>query len=56
MAKLVGIAAGLVVFVVWIMLVGNPHVVETAFGVGIATFCGWWVYSKARNAFRQKTG
>ncbi len=31
MAKLIGIVVALAVFSVWMSVVGNPHVVETAF-------------------------
>lgn len=34
---------GLVVFLIWLQLVGNPHVVETSMGVVIGVVAGWWV-------------
>jgi len=34
---------GLVVFLVWLSLVGNPHVVETLIGLLLAGVAGWWV-------------
>lgn len=37
------IIVGLVVFLVWLSLVGNPHVVETSIGVVIGVVAGWWV-------------
>ena len=40
MAKIVGFIVGLVVFSVWMNIVGNPHVVETVLGVGISIFAG----------------
>jgi len=44
MAKIVGFIVGLVVFSVWMNIVGNPHVVETVLGVGISIFAGAWVW------------
>ena len=43
-AKIVGFIVGLVVFSVWMNIVGNPHVVETVLGVGISIFAGAWVW------------
>jgi multisubunit Na+/H+ antiporter MnhE subunit len=40
---LVRIIVGAAVFVVWLQLVGNPHVVETIIGLVIAIATGWWV-------------
>ena len=34
---------GLVVFLVWLSLVGNPHVVETVIGLLLAVVGGWWI-------------
>ena len=34
---------GLVVFLVWLSLVGNPHVVETSIGLVLAVVAVWWV-------------
>lgn len=36
-------AVGLLVFLVWLRLVGNPHVLETVIGLVIAGLAGWWV-------------
>jgi len=47
MAKAVGLIAALLVFVGWISLVGNPHVVETVIGLVIAATVGVFVYRKA---------
>jgi len=46
MAKLVGIIAGLLVFGVWMNIVGNPHVVETVIGLIIGIGVGFWVYKQ----------
>ena len=37
------VIVGLVVFLVWLSLVGNPHVVETSIGVVLGIVAGWWV-------------
>ena len=50
MASLIGCVVGLVVFVVWIRLVGNPHVVETVIGLIIAIGAGVWAYLKVKPA------
>ena len=47
MAKAIGLIAALLVFVGWISLVGNPHVVETVIGLVIAAVVGVLVYRKA---------
>lgn len=46
MAKLMGWAVGMAVFIAWISMVGNPHVVETAIGLGLAVAAGFWTYFK----------
>jgi hypothetical protein len=48
MAKLAGLIAGLAVFAVWMSIVGNPHVVETAMGVGISGCVYLWVSKKLK--------
>jgi len=48
MAKLFGWVAGLSVFAGWIMLVGNPHVVETVIGLVLGVAAGFWVFFKLR--------
>ena len=35
-----GVIAGLVVFALWMSIVGNPHVVETVLGLLIAAIVG----------------
>lgn len=37
------IIAALLVFILWMRLVGNPHVVETVIGLVIAAFVWFWV-------------
>lgn len=37
---------GLTVFVGWMILVGNPHVAETSFGVIISIAVGLWINNK----------
>ena len=55
MAKALGLIAGLAVFVVWLSLVGNPHVVETVISLVIAVVAGFYVYRKARAFSSKKT-
>jgi hypothetical protein len=55
MAKLLGWIAGLSVFVGWIMLVGNPHVVETVIGLLLALIAGFWVFFKLRKPIGART-
>jgi hypothetical protein len=49
MPKLIGWIAGLVVFALWMAIVGNPHVVETVIGLIGALVVGVWVFRKARD-------
>ena len=51
MAKLLGWVAALSVFAGWMMLVGNPHVVETVIGLVLALAAGFWVFFKLRKLF-----
>lgn len=48
MNKVVGLLASFVVFVAWMRIVGNPHVVETVIGLIISLFIGFWVASKVK--------
>lgn len=48
MATLIGWVVGMGVFIVWISLVGNPHVVETAIGLIMGVAAGYWAYRKLR--------
>jgi hypothetical protein len=43
-----GFISGLVVFGIWMNIVGNPHVAETAMGVLIAASTGIFVWRKLR--------
>lgn len=52
MPKFLGIAAAFLVFVGWMRIVGNPHVVETVIGLVIAAVVGVWVYRSARRFTR----
>lgn len=36
------IVIGTVIFLIWLQLVGNPHVVETILGVVVGVAGGWW--------------
>jgi hypothetical protein len=44
--ELAAIAAGLVVFSIWMSVVGNPHVIETILGVILAVISGVYVWKK----------
>lgn len=48
MARVLGLVAALVVFSVWLSVVGNPHVVETVIGLVLAVIAGFWVFFKTR--------
>ena len=37
---------GLGVFICWMMLVGNPHVIETGIGIFLGISSGLWVDNK----------
>lgn len=49
MTTLLGWIVGLAVFGLWMSIVGNPHVVETAIGLVLGVGAGWW----ARNFFKR---
>lgn len=44
--KVFSFIVGLVVFIVWMSIVGNPHVVETVLGLIISAVVGFWIYKK----------
>jgi uncharacterized membrane protein YqjE len=48
MASLLGLVAGLATFVLWLSVVGNPHVVETVIGLVLALIAGIWTYVKVK--------
>ncbi len=48
MAKFLGVAAAIIVFLIWHSLIGNPHVIETVIGLVLAVGAGIWVYSIAK--------
>lgn len=48
MSHLVSFIVGLLVFLAWVRIVGNPHVVETVLGLAIACSVGLWVYFRFR--------
>ncbi len=41
--SIIRVVVGVGVFLIWLQLVGNPHVVETVIGLGIAIIAGRWV-------------
>lgn len=48
MAPIFGLIAALIVFLLWLSVVGNPHVVETVIGLVLAVIAGFWVFLKIR--------
>lgn len=48
-AVLLGLVSGLLFFGVWMSIVGNPHVVETAIGLLMAVGIGVWVHRKTKS-------
>ena len=54
MLRLIAFIAGLLVFLGWIRLVGNPHVVETIIGLVLWVGVGIWVYVSLKKAFRSR--
>ena len=46
MSKIIGVIVAFLVFLGWISLVGNPHVVETIIGLILSGLAGFWTYSK----------
>ena len=52
LAVYIGIIAGLIIFGIWMNIVGNPHVAETSIGVLISVGIGilvWYKLRKLRN-------
>ena len=47
-AGLVGLIVGLAVFLGWLSVVGNPHVVETVIGLVLGVVAGVWSYVRLR--------
>lgn len=48
MEKIIGLIVGLVVFGIWMNIVGNPHVVETVLGLVIAFAAGILAWKNLR--------
>jgi hypothetical protein len=46
MSKLIAVIVGLVVFLLFIKTVGNPHVIETLLAVILGIITGFFVYFK----------
>ena len=49
--RLLSVVIALLLFLGWMRLVGNPHVVETVIGLVIAVVAGLWVHSRLKKAF-----
>jgi putative flippase GtrA len=47
-AVYIGIISGLIIFGIWMNIVGNPHVVETSIGVLVSIGVGIFVWYKLR--------
>ena len=45
MSKIIGLIVSLIVFGIWMNIVGNPHVVETVLGL-VISLAVWYVISK----------
>jgi len=43
------------IFILWMKVVGNPHVVETILGLIISIGTGTWVYQKLNKLFRKES-
>ena len=41
--SIIRVIVGVVVFLFWLQIVGNPHVVETVLGLFIAIAAAWWI-------------
>jgi hypothetical protein len=48
MAGSLSIVVGMGVFIIWISIIGNPHVVETVIGLVLALVAGLWTYWKLK--------
>ncbi len=46
--EIIGFGAGVALFIVWMKLVGNPHVIETVIGIVLALAFGGFVYKKVK--------
>lgn len=51
MSKLLGLVVSLIVFLGWMRLVGNLHVVETVIGLVFAVVAGIWVLMTTKKKF-----
>ena len=41
--SIIRVIAGIAVFLFWLQIVGNPHVVETVLGLVVAVAAAWWI-------------
>jgi len=46
--EIISVVSGIVVFIVWMKLVGNPHVIETVIGLVISFIIGGFVLSRLK--------
>lgn len=58
-ATLIGAMTGIGFFVLWMRMVGNPHVVETVIGLVMAAYIVWamrrYIINKTKDAIDPKT-
>ena len=41
--SIIRVITGVAVFLFWLQIVGNPHVVETVLGLFVAVAAAWWI-------------
>jgi multisubunit Na+/H+ antiporter MnhE subunit len=52
--KILSVLIAIIIFILWMSLVGNPHVVETVIGLLIATTSGFLINRKLSKFFIKK--
>ncbi|MDR2790281.1 MAG: hypothetical protein LBB59_04840 [Campylobacteraceae bacterium] len=52
--KILSATIAVIIFLVWMGLVGNPHVAETVIGLLIAVISGFWINGKLSKFFIKK--
>ncbi len=53
MKLFISIVVGLIVFAIWMNIVGNPHVVETVIGVVLATVSAFYTHRTITNIIKR---
>jgi len=49
--ELISIVIGILIFILWTKLVGNPHVIETIIGIVISILLSGFIYSRLKKLF-----